>query len=102
MWLPDPQWYESHVCRVSCEASRSFISAIDVALHPRSGSITQTEPTTWVDSVTLSGFAPGDARDLAQIGPRPTRLRPMTRFTTTTVRIAPMVATTIELTSNGP
>src|SRR3954470_4988325 len=55
--------------------------------------------TGWASShVRCSGGRP----DVAQIGPRPTRLRPITALTTTTVITAPMTATTIELMSNGP
>src|SRR4029079_11344449 len=46
--------------------------------------------------LALRGEEPG------QTAPRPVRERPVTAFTTTTVMIAPMVATTIELRSNGP
>src|SRR6185503_4741379 len=37
-----------------------------------------------------------------QTAPRPERVRPVTAFTTTTTRIAPMTETTIELRSSGP
>src|SRR4051812_6190935 len=37
-----------------------------------------------------------------QTAPRPVRARPVTAFTTTTTRIAPITDTTNELRSNGP